>query len=123
MTALFGLFALALPPSTTAAKEPKQLSFPGDMEFAGSVKLLKQGGNVGRDKPFQDRDRVQIKFSNEPDVITCTLRIPKPKAKIDPGGTSPVAIKCAKEFKLEDDKLSFVIFEGGRKVGEGAIRP
>ena len=103
--------------------KPKLITFAKEKEITASVTLLKAEGKIGRDNPFYDNYRPQLKFSAEPEAVTCAIRIPKPAEKVDPGETAPVLVKCIESFKVEEGKLSFSMHEGGRKVGEGILRP
>ena len=99
------------------------LSFPKGKELPASVTLLKLNGKVGRDNPFYDGYRPQLKFIGTEHQVSCAVRIPKPQEKVEPGETASVGVACIEDFKAPENDLSFVLLEGGRKVGEGVLKP
>ena len=107
--------------ANAADTKVRWLTFPKDSELAASVTLLKREGKVGRDNPFYDNYRPQLQFIGAKASVTCAVRIPKPQEKVDPGETAGVKLVCLDDVKAPENDLSFIVLEGGRKVGEGAL--
>ena len=76
---------------------------------------------IGRDNAFFDNYRPQVRFSADRREVTCAVRIPKPREKVDPGETAEVALNCLDPFRTFEEDKAFVVFEGGRKVAEGRL--
>ncbi|RTL23423.1 MAG: hypothetical protein EKK52_03935 [Burkholderiales bacterium] len=110
--------------SMAAAADAKVtlLSFSKGKEVPASITLLKRDGKLGRDNPFYEGYRPQLQFVGRPEV-TCAIRIPKPQDKVEPGDTATVGVVCIDDFQAPEKDLSFVMLEGGRKVGEGVLKP
>ena len=99
---------------------PKLITFAKEKEINASVTLMKAEGKIGRDNPFYDNYRPQLKFSAGPEAVTRAIRITKPAEKVDPGETTPVLVKCIESFKVEEGKFSFTMHEGGRKAAKAS---
>jgi len=124
LSATLGMLLSAVGPSAHAADaKVRWLTFPKNSELAASVTLLERQGKVGRDNPFYDNYRPQLQFAGAKEGVTCAVRIPKPQEKVDPGETSAVKLVCLDDVKAPENDLSFIVFEGGRKVGEGSLKP
>ena len=114
--------ALAAAVSTAFSAEPKVATFPSGVDTPAQISLLKRHGKEGRDNPFYDNYRPQIKFTAEKQPVTCTVRVPSSTEKVEPGQTADVALNCSETFRsLEEDK-SFVVTEGGRTVAAGKLK-
>jgi translation elongation factor EF-Tu-like GTPase len=101
--------------------EKKIISFPAATDTPARITLLQRAGEIGRDNAFYDNYRPQVRFSADRREVTCAVRIPKPREKVDPGETAEVALNCADPFRSFEDEKAFVVFEGGRKVAEGRL--
>ncbi|MFN6995692.1 MAG: hypothetical protein ACK4PH_15960 [Aquincola tertiaricarbonis] len=95
---------------------------PGRGRNAGLAQLIAREGKVGRDGPFYDNYRPQLRFSADKHEISCTVRLAPPREKVEPGETAEVALRCTEPFHVFEKNKSFVAYEGGRKVGEGRLR-
>jgi len=121
---LLALAALVLTaPFALAATAPKLITLPQQQDIPASITLLKADGKIGRDNPFYDNYRPQLKFSAGRDAVTCAVRLPPPQEKVEPGETTTVSLRCLDDVKLVEGRWAFTVYEGGRKVGEGAVQP
>lgn len=118
---LGSLLSVAMQSGNAADVKMRWLTFSKDSELAASLTLLRREGKVGRDNPFYDNYRPQLQFIGAKEV-TCAVRIPKPQEKVDPGDTAEVKLVCLDDVRAPANDLSFVVLEGGRKVGEGALK-
>jgi hypothetical protein len=106
-----------------AAEPPQWLSFPKETPLNVSLTLLPLQGKVGRERPFYNGYRPQLRFAGMKDEVTCALTLPAPRDKVEPGETAELAAACIDSLKLRDDQLEFGVYEGGRKVGHGRLKP
>lgn len=110
-------------PAALAASTAKLITLPGQQDIPATVTLLKADGKVGRDNPFYDNYRPQLQFSAGQDAVTCAIRLPISREKVDPGETAPVSLRCLDDVKLVEGRWTFTVYEGGRQVGEGTVQP
>jgi len=113
------LFSLA----ATAAEPHRWLTFPKDTRFSATVTLLPFDGKIGRERPFYNGYRPQFRFSGMKDEVTCALKLPEPRDKLEPGESAELSAICLDTLKVRDDQLDFGVYEGGRKVGNGRLNP
>ena len=106
-----------------SAAGPKVVSYPASEAVSVELTLLKKAGKVGREQPFFNGYRPQFVFSGAKAGVTCAIQIPKPKERIEPGETAEASISCIEGFKVVEKQLRFTFWEGGRKVGDGTLRP
>jgi translation elongation factor EF-Tu-like GTPase len=102
---------------------PKIITFPALKDMQATVTLLKRDGDVGRTTAIFTGYRPQHQFSGSKDSVTCAIQVSKPKEGIEPGETADVVINCSENFKVIEGQLGFTLFEGGRKVAQGQLRP
>jgi translation elongation factor EF-Tu-like GTPase len=114
--------AVLLVGSGARAAEPKVIAFPADTDTPVTFTLLPAAGKTGRENPFYDNCRPQIQFSAEKERVTCTVRVPRSIDKVDPGHTAELMLNCSEKFRVREDKLGFVVCEGGRVVAEGSLK-
>lgn len=121
---LFALSAAACCAPAALAAEPKDkpVAYPAGVDTPVSLTLLVRQDKVGRDNPFYDNYRPQLRFSAEKREITCTVRVAKPREQVAPGETADVALHCPEPFRVFERDKSFTVYEGGRKVAEGVLR-
>lgn len=105
-----------------AAPEPRIQVYPAGVAAPATLTLLAYDGKIGRSNPFYDNYRPQLQFSAEPERITCTLRLPPPLEKVEPGQTVTLQLNCPERFRVREDRPGFVVFEGGRRVAEGRLQ-
>lgn len=109
--------------ATAADTKVALRTFGKGTEIPASVTLMSPSGKLGRENPIYSGYRPQLSFSLQKNKVTCAIHIAEPNDKVDPGGTAPVRIKCLEDFKVPEDDYSFSMFEGGRKVGSGTLKP
>jgi translation elongation factor EF-Tu-like GTPase len=97
-------------------------SFPAGTPAAANVTLLVREGDVGRSSAIQNGYRPQLKFSANPEEISCELSMPATTPQLSPGGSLDVSLRCTGEIRAKADQLGFDMLEGGRKVGMGKLR-
>ncbi len=102
---------------------PRTLEFPKASPLPASVTLLTRQGQVGRDTPFYSGYRPQLRFAGLKEDVTCALKLPPPRDKVDPGETTDLTATCLDTLRLREDRLEFGIYEGGRQVGRGMLKP
>ncbi|MFN3304407.1 MAG: hypothetical protein ACK44A_11880 [Roseateles sp.] len=106
-----------------AADEPKTLVFAKDSPHAATLTLLPLAGQIGRDRPFYNGYRPQLRFAGLKDDVTCALKLPEPREKVEPGETADLSATCLDTLRLREDRLEFGVYEGGRQVGRGRLKP
>ena len=104
-----------------APAKPQWLSFPADAPLRATITLLPKQGDVGRATPIYTGYAPVLAFHPGSDDVSCRLDLGGHDAHLDPGATRTVGVDCFEVLKVRDDKLSFVVLEGGRKVGEGVL--
>jgi hypothetical protein len=52
----------------------------------------------------------------------CTIQLPADREKVDPGETVDVGLECIEPLSIKPEKPGFLFKEGGRTVGEGALK-
>jgi translation elongation factor EF-Tu-like GTPase len=109
--------------ANAADVSPKIITYPASKDMQATVTLLKREGDVGRTTAISTGYRPQHQFSGGKENVTCAIQIAKPKEQIEPGETVEVVINCAENFKVIEGQLGFTLFEGGRKVAQGMLRP
>lgn len=114
--------ACCVPRVLAAEARDKVLTYPAGTDTPVSLTLLARHDKVGRDNPFYDKYRPQLRFSAGRHEITCTVRIAQPRDQVAPGETAEVAINCPEPFQVFERNKSFTVHEGGRKVAEGTLR-
>lgn len=121
---VFALPLLMCCASLALAADPKdrRVEYPAAADTPASLTLIAREGKVGRDNPFYDNYRPQLRFSADKHEVSCTVRIAPPREKVEPGETAEVALRCTEPFHVFEKNKSFVAYEGGRKVGEGRLR-
>jgi len=105
------------------ADEPQTLVFDKDSPHAVTLKLLPLAGKVGRDRPFYNGYRPQLRFGGLKEEVTCELKLPPPRDKVEPGETADLSATCLSTLRLREDRLEFGVYEGGRQVGLGRLKP
>jgi translation elongation factor EF-Tu-like GTPase len=123
LCAVASVVGLASQGALSAEVKVPLLAFPKGKELPASVTLLKLNGKVGRDNPFYDGYRPQLRFVGTRQEVSCAVRVPEQQEKVEPGETASVRVACIEDFKLPENDLSFVMFEGGRQVGQGVLKP
>ncbi len=109
--------------ANAADVNPKLITYPASKDIQATVTLLKREGDVGRSSLIFNGYRPQHQFSGGKETVTCAVQIVKPKEQIEPGETAEVVINCTENFKVIEGQLGFTLFEGGRKVAQGMLRP
>jgi len=117
--ALLGVSSLSI----ASEPAPRTLEFPKASPLAATVTLLPRQGNVGRDTPFYNGYRPSLRFAGMKDDVTCALKLPPPRDKVEPGETTDLTATCLDSLRLREDRLDFGIYEGGRQVGRGTLKP
>lgn len=112
-----------IPLAMASEPVPKTLEFPKASPLPASVTLLTRQGQVGRDTPFYSGYRPQLRFAGLQEDVTCALKLPPTRDKVDPGETTDLTATCLDTLRLREDRLDFGIYEGGRQVGRGALKP
>ena len=115
--------ALVAPFAALAADAPKIITFEKDNPLPATVSLLPLNGKVGRDNPFYDGYRPQLKFSGERSGITCKIQLPSKDDAVQPGKSADVMLSCLDNVHIIEGQPQFVMYEGGRRVGEGQLTP
>jgi len=126
MKSLFPLLATTLALASlgaAAADQPQWLTFPKDTLLSATVTLLPFDGKAGRQNAFYNGYRPQLRFAGPKGEVTCALTFHKPQEKLDPGETADLDATCMDALKLREDQLEFGVYEGGRKVGHGRLKP
>jgi translation elongation factor EF-Tu-like GTPase len=109
--------------ANAADVNPKIITYPASKDMQATVTLLKREGDVGRTTAISTGYRPQHQFSGGKENVTCAIQIVRPKEQIEPGETAEVLVNCAENFKVIEGQLGFTLFEGGRKVAQGMLRP
>ncbi len=117
--ALLGVISSA----TAGEPTPKTLEFVKDRPLPARVTLLTRQGPIGRDTPFYNGYRPQLRFAGMKDGVTCALKLPPPADKLEPGETADLTATCLDTLRLSEDRLEFGVYEGGRQVGRGTLKP
>lgn len=122
-TSVLALILVNAASAHAADQAVRWLSFAKDQPVPASVTLLPLQGKTGRENAFYDGYRPQLQFAGTKNRVTCAIKIPQPQDKVEPGETAAVTIRCIEDFKALEKEPTFMMFEGGRKVGEGTIKP
>ncbi len=112
----------ALSSAMAAEHAPRTLEFPQATPLPVSVTLLPRQGQVGRDTPFYNGYRPQLRFAGMKDGVTCAIKLPPPRDKLEPGETADLTATCLASLRLREDQLDFSLYEGGRQVGRGTLK-
>jgi len=110
---------LAVP--AVAASAPDATTFPAQAAIPARLTLLPANGPIGRENPFYRGYRPTFVFPGVRDEMMCAIELPGDREKVDPGETVDVALRCLDPVPVKPDAPAFVVKEGGRKVGEGAV--
>lgn len=117
------LTALLLAAGLAVANEPQMLVFAKDRPHAATLTLLPLDGKIGRDRPFYNGYRPQLRFAGLKDEVSCALKLPEPRERVEPGETADLSATCLDTLRLREDRLEFGVYEGGRQVGRGRLKP
>ncbi|WP_017461788.1 hypothetical protein [Dyella ginsengisoli] len=120
-TRIIGLVLAAVVSTAAIAAAPHWLDFPAGAPLRATVTLLPKQGDVGRETPIYTGYAPQLAFHPGTAEVTCRLDLGDSDDGLAPGATRTVGVKCDDVLKVREDKLSFSLFEGGRKVGEGVL--
>lgn len=104
-----------------APATPHWLSFPAEAPLRATITLLPKQGDVGRETPIFTGYAPQLAFHPGAAEVTCRLALGDSDDGLAPGATRTVGVKCDDVLKVREDKLSFIMLEGGRKVGTGVL--
>ncbi len=115
---IFGASALAADPPADA----ELFQFPADRNVAVNLQLWPLGLKSGRDAPVFHNFMAQLRFSGEPEVLTCALRLYDPEGQLNPGETQDLAIRCLQPFRVKAKQPDFQVFAAGRPIGKGQLR-
>lgn len=123
MTARTLTFTLCLAIAGTALAADDILQVDAGRQVDADITLLARAGKVGRDNPFYDGYRPQARFDGSRRDVTCTVHLPSKDARVDPGTTVAARLSCLDAYRVRRERPVFTLHEGGRKVGEGKLRP
>ena len=119
LASAIGLLGLA----HSAQAANRTVKFPAGTAIPARLTLLKAQGAVGRSNPFYKGYRPTFFFTGGTKDVMCAIQLPADREKVDPGETVDVNLECSEPLSIESDRLDFIFKEGGRTVGEGALRP
>lgn len=112
--------------SALAAEPPpadaELFQFPAERNVAVNLQLWPLGLKSGRDSPVFHNFMAQLRFSGEPDVLTCALRLYEPEGQLNPGQAQDLAIRCLQPFRVKAKQPDFQVFAAGRPIGKGQLR-
>lgn len=104
------------------AGEARPLVFKPQESIAVSLTLQKAEGQSGRTSPISNNYRPQVRFAPAPEELSCKVELPAATPSLEPGQTSPAALSCDAEARVEPAKREFVVLEGGKQVGHGVVQ-
>lgn len=78
---------------------------------------------LAKDTPVADGYKARLRFTGQTELKDCTINLPKVGQQVQPGESAIVTVRCATPWQVYDNGLGFEVFEDGRKVGEGTLRP
>jgi len=76
-----------------------------------------------RDVAITDGWQAQFRFAGQTEEHTCTFHLPKSGQLVQRGETATGTILCTTPWQLYDNGLAFDVFESGKKVADGSLRP
>jgi len=124
-SALLVALGAAMPPQVSAqgfpasGAPPAPLVFAAEVPVAVRISLWPLGLNRGRSEPVFHNFMAQVRFSGEPGVVTCALRMPELEGRLDPGGTAELALRCLQDFRVAPGQAGFRVYAQGKPIGEG----
>jgi translation elongation factor EF-Tu-like GTPase len=84
--------------------------------------LLKAEGPSGRTSPISSNYRPQVRFASGEVESSCTVQLPAAAPSLEPGQTANASLSCEAEVWVERAKPEFLVFEGGKQVGNGIVQ-
>jgi hypothetical protein len=105
--------------ATAQTASTEVFQFAAEVPVAVDISLWPLGINRGRDAPVFHNFMAQVRFSGEPGVVTCALRIPELEGRLDPGGTAELALRCLQDFRVAPGQAGFRVYAQGKPIGEG----
>jgi hypothetical protein len=108
--------------ATAQTASTEVFQFAAEVPVAVDISLWPLGINRGRDAPVFHNFMAQVRFSGEPDVLTCALRMPEADSVLQPGSSAELAIKCLLPFQVAAGQPEFRLYAGGKPIGQGRLR-
>ncbi|MCA6216269.1 hypothetical protein KGA65_06925 [Ideonella sp. B7] len=105
-----------------AAQAAAPLQFAQETPVAVQVSLWKPGMRSGLAQPVYHGFMAQVKFSGEPEVVTCSLRMPTDDSRIAPGESAEIALRCTQPFRVAPGQPDFKLYAKGRPIGQGRLQ-
>ena len=75
----------------------------------------------GRQTAFFSGYRPTIEFDHLDLSVTCAVQLPTDLERFEPGQTHLVGLECVDEVVAHPDEAGFVLLEGGKENGAGAV--
>ncbi len=120
--ALAGVLPACSRKPTDAAKGAEPVLFKAQSPIAVTLTLLKAEGQIGRSSAIGSNYRPQVRFPLGAVESTCAVQLPQATPSLEPGQSASASLLCESEVRVQPGQAEFTLFEGGKQVGQGAVR-
>ena len=103
-------------------KPPEAVIFKANSPIPVGFTILKAEGQTGRSGAIGNNYRPQVRFPRATIETTCAVALPASSPALEPGQTADASLACDSQVEIEPSRREFMVFEGGKQVGQGTVR-